>query len=420
MARGASLIGAVLALALGVLAIPAVSDSAAHFKCVAATFKCLLPKGATLENVTAVPDGGSFGEGAADIPYPTNPTGLPELCAVIIKVVSSPHSSYRFGLFLPTTWNSKFLAVGNGGFAGGINWLDMTNGPHFGFATISTDLGHSSASTDLSWGLENPEGRTDFGWRALHGSVQLGKQITEGYYKRPLKYSYYSGCSTGGRQGLKEIQMFPDSFDGILVGAAAYYTSHLSNYVTKVGLYNLPVEDPKHINWTLFPAIGETVASQCDMADGVADGIISSPERCTFDFSKIACGTATDPTWCLTPPQIQTAKNIYSDYRSSTTKEFLYPGLNLGSEAQWWILLADIKPTDFGTGYARYFLLNDPNWDWHNYDDSLVTLAEKTDPGQSTAIKYDTRGGAAKSSCITAKRMVWCPPRNQIGTTITP
>lgn len=388
MARRTVTFVGLLALALRALAAPADSTTASQPKCVAATFKCILPKGATLETVAAVPNGGSYGEGAADIAYPTNPTGLPELCAVIVKVTSSPTTSYRFGLFLPATWNSRFFAVGNGGFAGGINWLDMAPGPHYGFATVSTDLGHNSTTADLSWALNNPEAKTDWGWRALHGSVQLGKQITQAYYKKTIKYSYYNGCSTGGRQGLKELQISPESFDGLLVGAPSYYVSHLNNYATRIGLYNLPVDDPKHIDYTLFPAIAEEVVRQCDSLDGLADGIISSPELCTFDFSKITCGTSANTTWCLTPAQVQTAKNIYSDYRFADGR-LISPGLTLSSEDQWWILLAGTEPSPFGVGYQRYFLLDDPDWDWRAYNDSLVGLAEKTDPGQATAIDYE-------------------------------
>lgn len=381
-------IGSLITLACRALGAPAES-TASQAKCVAATFKCLLPKGAALESVAAVPSGGSYGEGDKDIAYPTNPTGLPELCAVTLRVQSSPTSSYRFGIFLPTAWNSNFLAVGNGGFAGGINWLDMAPGPHYGFATISTDLGHNSSVADLSWALNKPELQTDWGWRALHGSVALGKQITQGYYKKPVKHSYYNGCSTGGRQGLKEVQISPDSFDGVIVGSPAWYTSHLNNYVTRTGLLNLPVTDPKHIDYTIFPAMADEVIRQCDKTDGLADGIVSSPELCKFDFGKIQCGNpGVNATWCLTPAQIQTAKNIYSDYYSTDGK-WLYTGLTLSSEDQWWILLAGTEPSPFGVGYQRYFVLDDANWDWHNYNDSIVALAEKKDPGQATAAHYD-------------------------------
>ena len=96
-------------------------------RCNAAFFQSVLPKGSSLEEVAFVPQGGSFGEGASNLGYPYNPVNLPALCAVIVKVVSSPESSYRFGLMLPVQWNHRFLALGNGGFAGGINWLSAVS-----------------------------------------------------------------------------------------------------------------------------------------------------------------------------------------------------------------------------------------------------------------------------------------------------
>jgi feruloyl esterase len=100
-------------------------------KCTLATFQGMMPPNAKVENVTRVTNGGTFDEGSRNLGYPSppyNPTGLPELCAVIINVTSSPSSNYRFGMFLPTSWNNRFLMVGNGGFAGGINWYDMAPG----------------------------------------------------------------------------------------------------------------------------------------------------------------------------------------------------------------------------------------------------------------------------------------------------
>jgi hypothetical protein len=96
-----------------------------RLRCDRSSFAGILPAGATLEKVAVVREGGSYGEGATNVAYPTNPTNLPALCAVTVRVKSSSTSSYRFGLFLPAEWNSRFLVVGNGGFAGGINWLDM-------------------------------------------------------------------------------------------------------------------------------------------------------------------------------------------------------------------------------------------------------------------------------------------------------
>jgi hypothetical protein len=94
-------------------------------RCEAASFTGILSPNATIETVAAVPEGGSYGEGSSNIPYPVIPTNLPALCAVTVRVRSSPSSGYRFGLFLPNEWDSRLLVVGNGGFAGGIAWSEM-------------------------------------------------------------------------------------------------------------------------------------------------------------------------------------------------------------------------------------------------------------------------------------------------------
>ncbi|KAH6853080.1 Tannase/feruloyl esterase [Chaetomium sp. MPI-CAGE-AT-0009] len=349
-------------------------------------FTRTLLAGASLEEVAVVRNGESYGEGAANIPYPTDPTNLPALCAVTVRVRSSPTSSYRFGLFLPNEWNSRFLVVGNGVFAGGINWLDMAAGPRYGMASLSTDTGHNSSFTDSTWALNQPEKRTDWGWRAIHGSTILGKKLIRAYYsKRPLTYSYYSGCSTGGRQGLQELQRFPDSFDGALIGAPAWWTSHLNPYHIQISLYGLPVDDPKHLSRTSVSFLAEEVIRKCDGVDSVIDGIVSSPELCALNLSTLLCPDNTpDTSRCLTAPQISTAINLYSDYLSANDSSLLHPGMEVSSEAEW----ITSEPSPFGIGYARNFLFDDPTWDWHTFNESVITYAEKADPGNATADDY--------------------------------
>jgi len=374
---------------------PRPAAAAAPSRCNRAFFADALPDDATLEKVAIVRDGGSYGEGAANVAYPVSPTDLPALCAVTIRVKSSATSSYRFGLFLPYDWNSRFLVVGNGGFAGGINWLDMAAGPRYGMASLSTDTGHSSISTDTTWARNQPEKKTDWGWRAIHGSTVLGKELVRAYYTpdQPLTYSYYSGCSTGGRQGLKELQLFPDSFDGALIGSAAWWTSHLNNYVTQAGLYNLPATDPKHLSIADMNLLADEVTRQCDAADGVRDGIVSSPDQCTPDLTTLLCSKATSAPKtakrCLTPAQLSTAQNVYGGW-SLPTHESLYPGLTPSSEKQWYLLLNGTEPTPYGIGYARDFLFDaDPGWDWRtSFNASVVAYADAHDPGDATADHY--------------------------------
>jgi feruloyl esterase len=204
-----------------------------HNNCNPAFFNHILPTNASTLLTDSLPANGSFGQ-AADIAYPTNATNLPALCAVIINVTSSASSSYTFGLFLPDEWNERFIAVGNGGFSGGINWFSMGAVAPYGFAVVSTNTGHNSTGQDMTWALNNPETKADWGYRAMHGSVVLGKLVTDAYYGGELKYSYYAGCSTGGKQGMKEVQMFPEDFDGVLVGAPAWWSTH-QQYVFSSG-----------------------------------------------------------------------------------------------------------------------------------------------------------------------------------------
>ncbi|KAH8881440.1 tannase and feruloyl esterase [Thozetella sp. PMI_491] len=163
-------------------------------------------------------------------------------------------------------------------------------------------------------------------------------------------------------------------------------------------MYNLPVGAANYIPPSLFPALAAEVIKQCDEVDHVKDGIVSTLDVCQFDFSKIRCGNAgVNASACLTDKQIQTAKNIYSDdYAANGT--LLANSYSLSSEMQWTVEIGGTEPSPFGVGYQRFFVLNDPNWDWHNYNDSLIDLAVRTDPGESTADKYDisafkNRGG---------------------------
>ncbi|KAI1261798.1 putative ferulic acid Esterase/Feruloyl esterase [Xylariaceae sp. FL1019] len=367
-------------------------------RCVPSTFTPILSEHNVIERVEYVEAGSTYGEGIADLGYPIQPTNLPPLCAITISVATSSTSAYRIGMFLPAEWNQRFLAVGNGGFAGGINWLDMGAGVHYGFAVVSTDTGHNSNVTDITWAFNNTNSKMDWGWRAVHGSVILGKRMTETYFGQPISYSYWSGCSTGGRQGLKEVQISPRSFDGLLIGSPAWYTSHLNPWVANIATYNWPADDAKHIDWRLFNGIAAEVVKQCDDIDGVVDGIISIPEQCNVNYTALSCDNAgTNQSACLTEAQSETLKKVYRDW-TTPTDEFLYKGLTAGSEGQMYAVLNYSSSSPYGIGYLQNFLLDDKSFTLANFNDSIVWLAEKLDPGNATADDYDltvfrNRGG---------------------------
>lgn len=195
------------------------------------------------------------------------------------------------------------------------------------------------------------------------------------------------------------MQISPDSFDGVLIGAPAWQTNHLNNYITQVGIYDLPVGSPQYVSPLEFPIVANEVVRQCDTADGVRDGIVSAPQLCNFDFKKLECGkgSSLNSTACFSKLQVETIKKVYGDWRAKSGK-LLYPGYTLSSENQWFTVLGGVAPTGFGVGYQRYFLYDDPLWQWQSFTEDTVAHAKKHDISRATADKYDvsqfrSRGG---------------------------
>ncbi|KAL2878887.1 hypothetical protein SGCOL_005855 [Colletotrichum sp. CLE4] len=340
-------------------------------------------------------DNGTFGE-AGNIAYPQNATHLPPLCVVSINVTSSPTSSYTFGLFLPDEWNNRFLAVGNGGFSGGINWYAMGTGVKYGFATMSTSTGHNSSNQDMGWALNNPETKADWAGRSLHGSTVIAKQIVEGYYGAAANRSYYSGCSTGGRQGVKSAQDHPEDFDGILAGAPAWMSTSQQLWQLKVGAVNLPEDEPGYLPPAVFEAISDEVLRQCDGSDGIVDGVVMNPAHCNFRPEKMLCGDArSNRSACLTAPQIATLKQLYRPLiqldAGVHNVTYVYPNFGLGSEKQMPSSFgSNNEPSLYGTEYAKNYLFDDPSWDWTTqFDYSTFVEAARLNPGNVNADNFD-------------------------------
>ena len=152
-----------------------------------------------------------------------NPNGsrryqdLPEFCRVLLTLTPTPDSDIKMELWLPTdNWNGKYLAVGNGAFTGNVRHSSMAMPLSRGYASSSTDTGH--LGNTASFALGHPQKVYDFAWRAVHEMAATSKALIGTYYDDGLRYSYFTGCSAGGRQAMKEAQRFPADFDGIVAG----------------------------------------------------------------------------------------------------------------------------------------------------------------------------------------------------------
>jgi feruloyl esterase len=331
-------------------------------------------------------------------------TNVPTVCAVTVNVVNTtdtkaipslPSSNYTFGLFLPDKYNNKILTVGGYSFAGGINWPNMAEGAHYGFAAISTDNGHASAQADIqSWGNDRAK-QLDWGYRALHGSVVLGKAMTNHYYGSNFSYSYYSGCSTGGRQGLKEIQYDATSFDGALIGAPAWDTANLNPWVGKMAKYLLD-NGAQPISNTQTNATIQAVLKQCDLSDsqppGQRDNIVSEPEKCKFDISSVQCPNPnTTGATCLSKAQVTAIKNFYMDY--SIPSGLVSHGWFPGSEREWATAYFGYPTglTGFDFDYERYMMDLGSSFSYKNFSDDTTALSQIRNPGNATANQTDIR-----------------------------
>ncbi|KAJ5718576.1 ferulic acid Esterase/Feruloyl esterase [Penicillium malachiteum] len=361
------------------------ATTALRAQCTEAYFKSILPEGASIIEAVRISAGGSFGQGAADTAYPYNATDLPASCGIIVNVTSSVTSAYTFGLVLPDQWNKRFMAVGN----------SMGSLIPYGFATMSTNTGHNSTLQNMNWALNNDESKKDWGYRAFHGST-----IPADYYNGKVSYSYYAGCSTGGKQGMKEVQRFPEDFDGVVVGPPAWWSTRQQDWQLRVSMISLSENGTNYIPYDLFPIIGEEVMRQCDKSDGIVDGIIMDPKSCNFYADALLCTATSNQSMCLTAPQIRTLEALYRPL-VDVNNTWIYPNFGLGSEDQMTSSFGDVgtnAPSLYGSEYYAKYILNDADWDWQNYDYSIIELADFLNPGDTNANDFDlsefrARGG---------------------------
>jgi len=302
------------------------------------------------------PPNGHGGQGGVN-PYES----VPAFCRVSATLTPSSDSDIKIEVWLPTSgWNQKFQAVGNGGWAGVISYSALAEGVKNGYATASTDTGH--AGNGGSFVLGHPEKLIDFSWRSEHEMTVTGKAIVAAFYGNAAKRSYWNGCSTGGRQALKEAQKFPDDFDGIIAGAPA--NRNLTSFWDGVLMFK---EQGNQVPSSKFPMLHQAVLDACDAKDGLKDGLIADPRKCDFDPAVLLCEGEDSPT-CLTAKQVETVRRLYEPVTDPRTGRQLGPALPRGSELGWTFMGNGPDPYAVGLDQLKFVVFKDPSWDWHSFD----------------------------------------------------
>jgi hypothetical protein len=308
-----------------------------------------------------------------------------------VQITSSPTSDSSIGIevWLPADWNGKYLQSGNGGFAGNVPYSSLANGIQRGYAAAGTDDGHSDpVNTDASWALGHPQKVIDYGYRALKETTDNAKAVIKAFAGDAPQFSYFAGCSDGGREALMESQRYPDDFDGIVVGDPANNTVALLTQF----IWNMQaqlVSSGSYIPPAKLPTITNAALAACDGLDGVLDGVINKPRQCHFNPDELLC-TSGDDNSCLTAPELAAVKKIYSGPHTSGGQT-INPGFLPGAEAYaggWSTWMTGPGPNadsitqaaqyQFGLNFFRYFVFNDPNWD-------LLTFNFDTDVDKALA-----------------------------------
>jgi feruloyl esterase len=307
---------------------------------------------------------------------------LPAFCRVAGVIKPEADSSIKFEVWMPLEqWNERFNGVGNGGLAGSVSYQGLAQALAGGYATASTDTGHespTSSTSDALWAMGHPERVIDFGYRAVHEMTEKGKAITKAFYGAAPKYSYWVGCSEGGRQAMGEAQRYPDDYDGIVAGAPVFGFTHTQTrgiQAAKLLLENAAGFIPA----SKYRMVHEAVLAQCDAADGVKDGVILNPPACRFDPASLLCKAGDKPD-CLTDPQVKQFNALYDGVRNPRTGERIAFGNSRGVELLAAGRAQETPPTERAapSAFYRYFVFEKAGWDWTKFDfDKDVEFADK-------------------------------------------
>jgi feruloyl esterase len=294
---------------------------------------------------------------------------LPPFCRVTGLIAPTSESQIRFEVWLPlTTWNGKFAGVGNGGWAGTISYTPLAEQLRRGYATASTNTGHEAAPglNMARFAFEKPEQLVDFAYRAHHQLAVQAKALTQAFYAKPPERTYFIGCSSGGYEGLMAAQRFPGDYDGILAGAPANNWTRLMAGDFDAVLAALQ-ESGSRLTLTALGLLYRGTLAACDGLDGVVDGVLEDPRRCTFDPGTLACQATPNSESCLAPAQVTTARRIYRGLTDPNTGEQLYPGLVAGSEP-FWPNRDPANPFPIPLSHYKWLVFGDANWDWRTFE----------------------------------------------------
>ncbi len=286
----------------------------------------------------------------------------------VTATVTHPPANDRVKVFiaLPVKgWNGRFRGNGGGGFSGG-NANSLRGPVAQGYATGATDTGHEGGSGSFALnanGRLNWQEIRDNAYLGIHDMTVVGKALVQAFYGKAPRYSYFVGNSSGGRQGLMEAQRYPEDYDGILSGCPAI---NWHRFLAADLWPQVMMLDAKHfVPKAKLDAATAAAIAACDGTDGVRDGVIDDPARCTYDPQALVGTIVGDSPF--TAADADVVRHIWQGPRGHDGR-FLWYGFMRGTNLT---ALANTegsplrgKPFTISMDWLRYFLVQDPAWDW--------------------------------------------------------
>ena len=311
-----------------------------------------------------------------------------ELVNDTCRVTGVIPSEIRFEVNLPNAWNGRFMMTGNGGLAG-----QPLEDPEYqrqrdivlaqGFANAYTDTGHDNrVEPGATFAHNNLHKLIDYGYRGIHLTNQTARILIQHYYRKAPRYSYFMGCSNGGRQALMAAQRFPKDFDGILAGAPANDFTGLK--FSQAHRMNALKDKP--LSLKEVGVLAEHILARCDKLDGLEDSLISDPRTCDFDPLQHLpqCPTdSNDADDCFNTQELDALQTYYGPV--ILAGEEVYPAYPVGSEVSgpsynnqvapgWvpWVINEQGRPLMdvLGADFFRYIVSveDDPDYAWTSFD----------------------------------------------------
>ncbi|WP_406636551.1 tannase/feruloyl esterase family alpha/beta hydrolase [Amycolatopsis sp. WGS_07] len=322
-------------------------------------------------------------------------TGYCQITVTLTHPGANDH--VKVGVALPDTgWTGRLQAVGGSAYAAGDFGAPLAQAAKDGYAGVTTDAGVLTG-LDTSWALTAP-GKvnqpllTNFATRSVHEAAVIGKDVTQRFYHRPVTYSYWNGCSTGGRQGYSEAQNYPADFDGILANAPAVHWTQFA--VATLWPQIVMNQDHDFPSACVFTAFRQAAIQACDANDGVRNGIVDRPDECSYDprgliGKKVVCD---GKEFTVTAKDAEVMRKIWAGPTDERGRK-LWDGLPKGADFTW---LAGTGDSPYATGFpvavkwVQSFLAKQAD-----FDVSKLTYAQFAQVFRQSVREYDDVIGTA-------------------------